>query len=95
VLEGRLRGETVTGGLDLGRPGHPASASGFFSRGREERNLACILLVSLSSLVSISTGIVLRRREHADVTDGVVLGTRGGDRCGTNVFSWGCQGSRP
>jgi hypothetical protein len=64
VLKGCLHGETVACGLGLGRPGHPAS----------QRNLACVLLVSLSSLISISAGFVLGRRGHAGVTDRVVPG---------------------
>jgi hypothetical protein len=66
-----------------------------FSGEREERNLACVLLVPLSSLVSVSTWFVLGRRERAGATDGVIQGTGDGEHCGAGVYLWGCRGSRP
>jgi hypothetical protein len=39
MLEGRLCGETITCGLKLARVGHPTSALGWFSRGREKKEI--------------------------------------------------------
>jgi hypothetical protein len=65
---------------------HPPQVS-FLRGGGEERNLACVVLVPLSLLISVSTAFVPGRCECASVADGVFPRTAAGEHCGAGVCS--------